>query len=148
MLSLPYKRIFGGKPMSAVKIVFGIVAVLIVLMGAALAGLNLITIDTIVKTSTQTNNIASQQPLTTEIILDAPAIASTETVEVYSSTEYDPSGEMQYLYVQSEHIDGSFAELNEVQERMYDAADNYDKGEYDQLQEKVDTARTDAKESR
>ncbi len=130
--------------MSAVKIAFGIVAVLIVLMGAALAGLSLVTIDTMTTTQTESDMIA-EQPLTTEIVLDAPTI---ESVEAYSSTDYDSSLEMEYLYVQSENVDASFAELNELQERMYDVADDYDEVEYDMLQEKVDNARTSAKEDR
>lgn len=130
--------------MSAVKIAFGIVAVLIVLMGAALAGLSLVTIDTV--TTTQTDDPATEQPLTTEIILDAPTMG-TEAVEVYS-TAYDPSGELEYLYVQSENVDASFAELNELQERMYDVAEDYDEVEYDLLQERIDNSRTVAKENR
>ena len=133
--------------MSAVKIAFGIVAVLVVLMAAALAGINALTIATVTTSSEASETM--EQHLTTSVVLDAGATETvgTEAVEVYS-TAYDPSGEMEYLYVQSENMDASFAELNELQERMYDNADDYDEVEYDQLQEQIDNARTSAKENR
>ena len=133
--------------MSAVKIAFGIVAVLVVLVAAALAGISALTIATITTSSEASETM--EQPFTTSVVLDAATteIVGTEAVEVYS-TAYDPSGEMEYLYIQSENMDASFAELSEIQQRMYDVADDYDEVEYDQLQEQVDNARTSAKENR
>lgn len=135
--------------MSAIKIAFGIICVFIILMGSALAGLNFIIEDTISKKQTDTS-APNEQSLTTEIIFDTQTskATGTEAIDVSISTDYDPSLEMEYLYVQSENVDASFAELNELQERMYAIADDYDEAEYDMLQEKIDNARTSAKEDR
>ena len=145
----PRKRGVGGNDMTAIKTAFCVVAALFVLMAAALAGVNYVTVDTISTTEhkAETQNVGAlvtAVPMTTTIVSDA---STSEAVEV-KTTDFDPSLEMQYIYMQSENIDGSYAELNEIQERMYDVAEDYNEVEYDMLQEKIDNARTVVKEER
>ncbi len=128
--------------MGKVEALFGIVLVLTVLCGAALLGVSYFDVAQ-VTAETQEDTVAPV--MTTEMILDTASVETTSSGEV---VEFDAAGEMQYLYVQSENIDASFAELNELQERMYDVAEDYDEVEYDMLQEKIDNARTAAKEAR
>ncbi len=129
--------------MGKVEALFGIVFVLTLLCGAALLGVSYFDVAE-VTTETQEETVAPV--MTTEVILDnQPAVETTSSDEV---VEFDAAGEMQYLYMQSENIDASFAELNELQERMYDVSEDYDKVEYDMLQEQIDNERTVAKEYR
>ena len=128
--------------MGKVEALFGIVFVLTVLCGAALLGVSYFDGTEV---TAETADEEQAPVTTTEIILDGVSVETTSSGEV---VEFDAAGEMQYLYMQSENIDAAFAELNELQERMYDISEDYDEVEYDMLQEKIDNARTVAKESR
>lgn len=125
--------------MGKVEALFGIVFVLTILFGAALFGV--ISFD-VAQVTTDTQKEIITPVMTTEIILDGVSVETTGSGEV---VEYDPSLEMQYVYIQSQNINGNFAELNEIQERMYDVAEDYDPIEYDMLQEQVDNERYYAK---
>ncbi len=129
--------------MGKVEALFGVVFVLTVLCGAALLGVSYFDVTEV---TTETADEEQAPVMTTEMILDNGA--SVETTSSGEVVEFDSALEMQYLYVQSENIDASFAELNELQERMYDVAEDYDEVEYDMLQEKIDNARTVAKYAR
>ncbi len=126
--------------MGKIEALFGIVFVLTVLVGAALLGVSYFAVEEV---TTETADEEQAPVMTTEIIFDG--VETTSSGEV---VEFDAAGEMQYLYVQSENVDAAFAELNELQERMYDVAEDYDEVEYDMLQEKIDNARTVAKYAR
>ena len=128
--------------MGKVEALFGIVFVLTVLVGAALLGVSYFDVEEV---TTETADEEQAPVMTTEIILDGASVETTSSGEV---VEFDAAGEMQYLYVQSENVDAAFAELNELQERMYDISEDYDEVEYDMLQEKIDNARTVAKYAR
>lgn len=125
--------------MGKVEALFGIVFVLTVLCGAALLGVNYLNIAEV---TTESADEEQAPVMTTEILFDGASVETTDSGEV---VEYDPSLEMQYVYVQSQNINGNFAELNEIQERMYDVAEEYDPVEYDMLQEQVDNERYNAK---
>ncbi len=124
------------------EVLFGIVFVLTVLCGVALLGVSYFDIEEV---TVETADEDTAPVTTTETILDGASVKTTSSGEV---VEFDAAGEMQYLYVQSQNVDGSFAELNEIQERMYDVAEDYDPVEYDLLQEQVDNERDYAKNNR
>ena len=126
--------------MGKVEALFGIVLVLTVLVGAALLGVSYFDVEEV---TTETADEEQAPVMTTEIILDG--VETTSSGEVVG---FDSALEMQYIYVQSQNINSDFAELNEIQERMYDVAEDYDEVEYDMLQEQVDNERDYAKNSR
>jgi hypothetical protein len=112
------------------EMLFSVVAALVVVFGAAVFA---------------TNDAEPTATTTMETTESVPVTLTTEIVD------YDPETEMQYLYVQSQNIEKmhyDFEELNEIQERMYDMAEDYDPVEYDFLQEQVDNERTIAKMER
>ena len=128
--------------MGKIEALFGVVLVLTVLVGAALLGVSYFDVEEV---TTETADEEQAPVMTTEIILDGASVETTSSGEV---VEFDSALEMQYIYVQSQNINSDFAELNEIQERMYDVAEDYDEVEYDMLQEQVDNERDYAKNSR
>ena len=126
--------------MGQIEALFGVVLVLTVLVGAALLGVSYFDVEEV---TTETADEEQAPVMTTEIILDG--VETTSSGEVVG---FDSALEMQYIYVQSQNINSDFAELNEIQERMYDVAEDYDEVEYDMLQEQVDNERDYAKNSR
>jgi hypothetical protein len=115
------------------EMLFSVVAALVVIFGAAVFATN------------DAEPTVTTVPTTVETTESVPVTLTTEIVD------YDPETEMQYLYVQSQNIEKmryDFEELNEIQQRMYDIAEDYDPVEYDFLQEQVDNERTIAKMER
>ncbi len=107
---------------------FGIVAVLVIVFAAAVFGIEYVVHEKVIEdAATLSVEAVPAQYITIEIV------------------EYDPEAEMEHIYIQSQNIGGSFEELNEIQQRMYDVAEYYDPVEYDFLQEQVDNERTIAK---
>ncbi|MFA6888360.1 MAG: hypothetical protein WC254_02585 [Candidatus Woesearchaeota archaeon] len=117
-----------------IEMMFGIVAALVIVFAATVFG--------------------AQYVVSEGTVQDVTVAQTTETVPtttVYTATEivdYDSEVEMQYVYVQSQNINGNYEELDEIQQRLYDVAEDYDPVEYDMLQEQVDNERTVAKENR
>ncbi len=113
-----------------IEMLFGVVAALVIVFAAAVFATQYVAPEATVE------EVSAEQ--TTETV-------STTMYTITEIVEYDSEAEMQYLYVQSQNIRGNFEELNEIQERMYDVAEDYDPVEYDMLQEQVDNERTIAK---
>jgi len=116
------------------EMMFGIVAALVIVFAAAVFGAQYVVSEPSV------NEVTTAQ--ITETVPTTTVYTTTEIVE------YDFEAEMQYVYVQSQNIDGDFEELDEIQQRLYNIAEDYNPVEYDFLQEQVDNERTEAKENR
>lgn len=137
---------------------FGIVAVLVLLIAAAVFGANTHTTEAAYADETNAEEQETEETGNGAVSNEAVSYVSATQESVYViENDLDPELEIGHIYTVSQKInedvsafgtDGGFAELNEVQERLYDSAEEYDEVEYDWLQEQVDNERTIAKENR
>lgn len=138
------RKTVGGNPMKFIKTAFGVVAVLLVLTAAAGFGLSMweaVSYTEEKETIKTTMSTGTSKTYT--------FTAPTENGKSESEqSELDSEREMEYLYLQSQNINRTFSELNEIQEHSYDIMEDYDEVEMDWLQEQVDNERTVAKEYR
>ena len=135
--------------MGKLETFFGVVSVLVLLVAAAVFGVSAYTTE-----ADYTEETSSEEQETDETVSDVSAdVGSVYVIE----NDLDPTLEIGHVYTVSQKInedvsaygtDGGFAELNEVQERLYDMAEEYDEVEYDWLQEQVDNERYIAKKIR
>lgn len=142
----------GEKNMKKLETLFGIVSVLVLLVAAAVFGANTYTTE-----ETDTEEASSEEQETQETDESVSDVSTMHGSVYVIENDLDPELEIGHVYMVSQKInedvsafgtDGGFAELNEVQERLYDTAEEYDEVEYDWLQEQVDNERYIAKEDR
>lgn len=111
------------------ELLFGVVAVFVVVFAAAVFGMQYVVPETNAKAAI------------VQTIETVPTVTYTTTEIV----EYDAEREMEYVYVQSQNINGNPEELGEILQHLYGIAEDYEPVEYDMLQEQVDNERTIAK---
>lgn len=135
--------------MKTLKTTFNLLIVVVLLVATAMAVVSFLPQGEKIVTSEKMTPIQASLALAiTNPVFEASTLDTPAINVIVSDDGADRTEEVQYLYMQSENIDSSFAELNEIQQRMYDLAEDIDPVMYDQLQEKIDNARTVAKENR
>lgn len=139
--------------MKTSELLFGLVAVIvIVLAGVFLIGTSMADETTTIETTTQEAPAMETYTFTTEV-----AEADTE-----ETTEIDKEQEIEYLYVKvqtiqstlsdlesryrngedvSDDLGGVKADINDMEEHLYDVFDMLNQTEIDQFQEELDNAR-------